>query len=134
MKVSLHVNFDGQCEEAFKFYEARLNGVMGALFRYADSPMAKDMPSEWQQKIVHANLSIGNMQITGADVLPEHFKTPQGFSLLLGLPSEDEVKSTFERLRVDGQITLPLQRTFWSPCYGIVVDKFGVPWELNCST
>lgn len=134
MNLAFHIDFNGQCEEAFQFYAENLNGILGSTFRYEDSPAVQNLTKEWHKKIVHADLSIGNIQLTGADVPQESYKTPQGFNLLLGLRSEIKVKEKFSLLHPQGRVILEPQKTFWSPCYAIVVDRFGVPWKLNCDT
>lgn len=133
MKLSLHINFDGRCEEAFAFYADNLGGVIGHIFRYSDSPKTQPAHENWQHKILHGNISIANIDITGADISPEQYKVPQGFSLRLALASAEKTQSVFELLKEEGTVSMPLQKTFWSPCYGVVVDKFGVSWELNCA-
>jgi len=134
LNLAFHIDFDGRCEEAFQFYTESLGGVIGSTFRYIDSPMVDKLIEEWHQKIVHADITIGNIQLTGADVSKENYKTPQGFNLLLGLKSESEVKEKFSLLELHGKVVFPPQKTFWSPCYSIVVDRFGIPWKLNCGT
>ena len=74
------------------------------------------------------------MELAGGDVKPEQYQKPKGFYLLLGLNTEDSVKSTFSLLSAAGEIILPPQKTFWSPCYAIVIDRFSVPWKINCGT
>lgn len=134
MKISFHINFDGQCAEAFHFYEKHLGGIIDGLFKFKDTPASETVPSEWQDKIVHGGVLIGNVEIAGADVLPEQYNAPKGFSLLLRLESENDVKSKFKILSNGGKVVMPPQKTFWSPCYAVVIDRFGVPWDLNSGT
>lgn len=94
--------------------------------------MASEVPSEWQDKILHGNIEINNFELAGTDTLPEQYEKPSGFCLLLRLDSEQEVHRLFEALAIDGNVVLSPQQTFWSPCYAIVTDQFGVPWKLNC--
>ena len=131
MNISFHINFKGRCAEAFRFYEQRLGGVIDGLFQFKDTPASKTVPAEWQDKIVHGGILIGNVEIAGADVLPEQYHLPKGFSLLLRLESENDVKSKFKVLSDGGKVVMLPQKTFWSPCYAVVVDRFGVPWDLN---
>lgn len=90
------------------------------------------MPIEWQDKIVHGGVLIGNIEIAGADVVPEQYEQSKGFSLLPRLASENDVKSKI--LADGGEVIMPPQKTFWSPCYAVLIDHFGVPWDLNSGT
>jgi len=134
MSLSFHIGFNGQCREAFEFYAEHLQGTIGTMLEFKDSPVSASVPSEWQHKIVHANISIEGIELAGADVRPEQYQKPQGFNILLGVKTEDIVKSIFNQLSVGGEVIFPPQKTFWSPCYAIVVDRFGVPWKINCGS
>ena len=134
MSLSFHIDFNGQCQEAFEYYAEHLGGTIGTMLQFKDSPSASSVSEEWQHKIVHANVSIGGVELTGADLSPEQYRKPTGFYLLLGFNIEDEVGSAFERLADGGETILSPQKTFWSPCYAIVVDRYGAPWKLNCGT
>jgi PhnB protein len=81
--------------------------------------------------IVHATLMLGEMELTGVDLLPESYKRPQGFFMTLGVPGAERAKAIFDALAVGGDIQLPFQTTFWSPGFGVLVDRFGTPWEIN---
>ena len=130
MSLSFHIDFNGRCEEAFRFYADNLGGKIGTMLRVKDSPIPALSEAHGQQ-IVHANIAIDGVELAGADVAPEIYKTPNGFYILLGVDSEEKVRTFFSALQVGGQVILAPQRTFWSPCYAIVIDRFGVPWKLN---
>jgi PhnB protein len=132
MQASLHLTFNGQCEAAFTFYEQMLGGKLGPMLRYGDSPAASDVPSEWRDKIVHGSITVGGVTLAGADVRPEQYKKPQGFFVLLNIADVTEATRMFESLAQNGVIHMPMQKTFWSPGFGVVVDSFGVPWEISC--
>lgn len=134
MSLSFHIGFNGQCQEAFEFYAANLQGIIGTMLQVKDSPISQNSSTEWQHKIVHANISIQGVELAGADLKPEQYQKPKGFYLLLGLSTEDAVKSAFNLLSVGGEVIFPPQKTFCSLCYAIVVDRFGVPWKINCGT
>ncbi len=133
MSLSFHIGFNGQCEEAFNFYANALGGTIGTLLRVADSPVPATSEAHARQ-IVHANIRIDGVEIAGGDVAPEQYQRPQGFCVLLGVESEARVRSVFEALQAGGEVVMAPQRTFFSPCYAIVVDRFGVPWKINCGT
>lgn len=130
MSLSFHIDFNGQCEEAFNFYAEKLGGKIGTMLRIKDSPVPASS-EQHKQKIVHANICIDGVELAGADVDPDRYESPKGFYVLLGVDSEEKVKSLFNTLQTGGQVVLAPQKTFWSPCYAIVVDRFGVPWKLN---
>jgi len=130
VRIDFHINFSGQCQEAFEFYQSLFGGEI-QLLTYEDSPAAMDVPEGWRNKIVHGSFKINSLEIAGADVLPELYQVPQGFQLLLQFDSETESKRIFDALSQNGTVKMPLQKTFWSPCYGVVTDKFDVPWEVN---
>jgi PhnB protein len=90
------------------------------------------VPPDWKGKIVHASLTLGDKTLTGADVLPEQYKTPQGFYVLLGVADRAQAGRMFAALAEGGLVHLPMQTTFWSPGFGVVTDRFGIPWEISC--
>ncbi len=133
MSLSFHIDFNGQCEEAFNFYADHLGAKIGTMLRVKDSPVPASSEAHGQ-KIVHANVCIDGVEIAGADVDPDNYESPKGFCVLLGVDSEEKVKSFFNALQEGGRVVLVPQQTFWSPCYAIVVDRFGVPWKINYVT
>lgn len=131
MHVSTHLIFRGQCEAAFTFYERTLGGTILTMLAYGDSPLAQQVSPEWRRKIVHATLTVGGRALTGADVLPAEYAPPQGFYVLLGVDGRREAERIFHAMAVGGAVKLPIQKTFWSPCFGVLIDAFGIPWEIN---
>lgn len=132
IKIHPHLCFDGRCEEAFREYQRILGGAITTMMKYGDSPMAKDVPPDWHDRIVHASLYVGDFELAGADFLPESYKKPQGFFILLNLPQKIEAQKVFDALSIGGEIQLVFTETFWSAGFGVVVDRFGIPWEINC--
>lgn len=133
MGLAFHIDFDGRCEEAFAFYAAQLGAQPGILLRVEDSPL-RGQPGLPARAVAHASIRIGNVDLAGADLAPAAYTRPRGIHLLLGLESGTRVRACFDALSAGGEVILPPQATFWSPCYAIVVDRFGVPWKLNCGT
>lgn len=126
------LSFDGQCEAAFKFYERCLNAKIGFMLRWGESPMAKDAPEEWKEKILHGRLDIGDTSLVGADVLPGSYESPRGFSILLGVDDPDETERLFRALAENGTVHMPLQETFWARRFGVLTDQYGIRWDINC--
>lgn len=132
MDISPHLTFDGDCEEAFAAYARLLGGTVTFSLRYRDSPMAGDVPPEWADKVVHATLSVGGATLMGSDARPDEFEPMQGFAIVLGVPDPEAARRTFDALADCGTVRLPLAETFWSAAFGVVTDRFGVTWEINC--
>ena len=132
MQVSPYLSFNGQCERAFMFYEQCLGGKCGAIFRYAGSPMADQVPGDWQDKVMHASLTLGGQVLMGADVAPDRYEEPKGFSLSVQISSTADAERIFYDLSQGGRILVPLEKTFWADRFGMVVDRFGIPWLVNC--
>ena len=134
LEVSAYVSFKGDCEAAFKYYVEVLGAKPGLLFSYANSPMADVVPEGWESKIMHGSVTIGGKLLEGADAPPERYEKPQGFSLSLNVPTAEEAERVFEKLGDGGRVLYPIAKTFWSERFGMVVDRFGIPWMINCET
>src|SRR5581483_3185149 len=132
MQMNPYLSFKGDCEAAFKFYEQCLGAQLGPIFRYAGSPMADQAPADWSDKIMHGSITIGGQVLMAADVTPEQYEEPKGFSLSLQLNNTAEAERIFHELGRDGRVVLPLQQTFWAARFGMLVDRFGIPWLINC--
>ncbi len=133
MKLTTHLAFGGQCEAAFQFYTQCLGAKIQFMLTYGGSPMAEQVPPEWRGKIVHATLTVGDSTLVGADVLPEQYEQPKGFYVLLHVDDQLETERMFQVLSENGTVQMPLQKTFWSVCFGVLVDQFGIPWEIHCT-
>lgn len=133
MKISPHLCFDGQCEEAFTTYREILGGTIGTMMRYGDSPMARDVSPDLHGRIVHASLVTDNVELAGVDMLPDAYKKPQGFFVILSVADVAEAKRIFDALAAGGDIQMPFAATFWSQGFGVLADRFGIPWEINCA-
>jgi len=133
MKLNAHVVFDGGCREALELYERCLGGKILTMLTYGDSPMAEQVPTEWRSKILHATLTIdGNIVLFGADAMPHQYQAPRGFHLVLGVQDPAEAQRIFAALSESGTVQMPLQKTFWAVLFGMLTDRFGVSWEINC--
>ena len=132
MQVSPYLSFNGQCEAAFKFYEQCLGGQLGAIFRYAGTPPADQVPADWQNKVMHGSVTIGNLVLMGADVTPDRYEPPKGFSLSVQIKSTTDAERIFRELGKDGRVVMALEKTFWADRFGVLVDRFGTPWTINC--
>jgi len=132
VQLNSHLHFDGQCERAFRFYEQVLGGKIIAMLTHGASPMATEVPPEWRGKILHATLDVGGQILMGADVPPDHYQKPQGFAVTAGIKDPAEAEHVFRALSENGTVQMPLQETFWAMRFGMFVDRYGIPWMINC--
>ena len=132
MQMTTYLSFKGECEAAFKFYEQCLDGQLGAIFRYAGSPLADQVPADWQDKVMHGSFTFGDHVLMGGDVAPDRYEQPKGFSLSLQMQSAADAERIFHELARGGTVVMPLEKTFWAARFGMVVDRFGIPWLINC--
>jgi PhnB protein len=132
MQMHPYLTFNGQCEAAFKLYEQCLGGQVGAIFRYAGTSLADRVPADWQDKVMHGSITIGGQVVMGADVAPERYEAPKGFSFSLQMTSTAEADRIFGTLAKDGVVVMPLEKTFWAARFGVLIDRFGIQWLINC--
>jgi PhnB protein len=132
MQLNPYLIFNGQCEAAFKFYERCLGGKIEFILTHGDSPMAQQTPAGWRDKIMHARLVVGDKVLMGSDAPPERYEGPKGFSVSLGIDQPAEAERIFSALAENGTVQMPLQETFWALRFGTLVDRFGIPWMVNC--
>ena len=132
MQVNAYLLFDGRCEEAFRFYEKCLNGKIVAMLTHKGTPAEQHVPAKWVDKILHARLDIGDQVLMASDTPPDRYEKPAGFSVSLQVKTPAEAERLFNALAEKGQIRMPLEKTFWSPSFGMLVDRFGIPWMINC--
>ena len=131
-EVNAYLVFKGECEAAFKFYEKCLGGKIDMAMTHGDSPMAQQVPAEWHNKIMHARMTVGNTVLMGSDAPPDRYEEPKGFSLSIGIKDPAEAERMFNELAAGGKVQMPLQQTFWAAKFGMLVDRFGIPWMINC--
>ena len=132
LEPRISLAFNGDCDAAFAVYQECLGGTVTFRLTWGDSPMASQAPAEWRGKIMHATLNIGATVLHGGDSVPGRYESPQGFQLQLTLDDAAAAERVFSRLAEGGQVTVPLQQTFWAERFGAVIDRFGIPWAVNC--
>jgi PhnB protein len=132
MKWYPHLAFDGRCESAFKFYEQCFGGKILTMLTWAASPMAREAPPGFGEKILHATLTVGDNMLAGSDGLPGQYLQPQGFQILVGIDDPVEADRIFNALAENGKVQMPFQKTFWAAGFGVLTDQFGISWEINC--
>ncbi|MCW3059158.1 MAG: Glyoxalase/bleomycin resistance protein/dioxygenase [Capsulimonas sp.] len=132
MIINCYLAFDGQCKEAFEFYQKILGGEIVMMVTMGDTPMGADATEEQKKKIMHARLNIGDNVLMGGDSPMPSFSRPQGFSVSIGLNDFDEGKRIFDALSENATIMMPFEKTFWAKGFGMLIDQYGTPWMVNC--
>lgn len=127
-----YLMFNGQCREAFEFYAECLGGHINALMTYGSTPAAKDVPEALHEHIVHACMSIGKLELMASDVPPEQYQKPQGFYVQIAIDDPANAERAFHALAAGGTVHMPFEQTFWAYRFGMLVDRFNVPWMINC--
>lgn len=140
MKVEPYLFFEGRCEEALEFYRTTLGAEVTMLMRYKDNPepaagagcSADGSPGAGPQPemVMHASFNVGDTQLMASDGMGSGKASFQGISLSLAPETETEAKRLFEALAAGGQVQMPLGKTFFSPAFGMVADRFGVSWMV----
>jgi len=136
MKIVTSLSFQGQCREAFEFYASVLGGTITAAMPYGDAPpemgMAAEDTKDW---LMHCWMDVGDQSMMGADMAPEWApnidKPKNGFDVTLHSEDKAEAQRWFDALSEGGRVVMPFAETFWSPGYGSLVDRFGIPWMVN---
>jgi PhnB protein len=133
MNISAHLNFNGQCKEAFEFYEKLLGGKITGSMTWGEMPgeASDHFPPETKKLIMHTALEVGNYVIMGADSPPGQYEKPKGITVAIGAKDKSETERIFNALSDGGSVTMPFQQTFWSPGFGMCVDRYGIPWMVN---
>ncbi len=132
MQLNPYLHFNDGCEAAFRFYEKCLGGTVEALLPYAGTPAESRVPAEWKYKIMHARLVADGAVLMGCDAPPDQQHRPQGISVTLSVKQPERAEQIFAALSEKAKITMPIQKTFWSARFGMLVDQFGIPWMINC--
>jgi PhnB protein len=132
MQVTPYLFFNGNCREAFEFYEKTLGGKIVAMMTHNDSPIADCVGPEHRDSIIHARLELGGNLIFGSDDPSGTYQPPKGFSVTLGIEDRTQAEATFKALAEGGSETMPYQETFFAHGFGMLKDKYGIPWMVVC--
>jgi uncharacterized glyoxalase superfamily protein PhnB/catechol 2,3-dioxygenase-like lactoylglutathione lyase family enzyme len=128
-----HLVFDGDCDAALRFYAEHLGGFVAFTMTYGDSPMAASTPVDCRDRVLHATLVVGYLTLTAGDALPGQYVKPQGMWIMLHVGAAAEADRVFAALAGSGTVHLAIAETFWARRFGMVVDRFGTPWIVQCS-
>ncbi|WP_309672277.1 VOC family protein [Gemmatimonas sp.] len=135
MKVQAYVSFYGRCEEALEFYRTAIGAEVTALLRWKDHPdETMTTPPGYAEKIMNAVFRIGNTELMADDGMGETRAEFKGMTLALEVSDDAEAQRVFAALAEGGTVIMPLMKTFWSSSFGMLTDKFSVPWMVNVAT
>lgn len=137
MSVDVYLNFNGNCREAAEFYAEVFGTEKPQIMTFGETPPDPSftLPEEAKNLVMHTRLNISGSNVMFSDVFPG-MPFVQGNNVTLSIVTEslDEIKTWFNKLKEGGKVTMDLQETFWSKCYGNLTDKFGIGWQFNYGT
>ena len=131
MQLNPYLVFNGDCAEAFKFYEQALGAKIEALMTFAGSPAAEHVPAEFADKVLHAVMKIDGQTVMASDAPPGKYERPTGISVSISLNDRERGERIFNALAEGGKVEMPFQKTFWAEGFGMCSDRFGIPWMVN---
>lgn len=137
MKLNPYLLFDGTCEQAFKFYAETLGATIESLMRFAEAPQQPDasgcrMPPGFADKVLHGRIVIGGEVLMASDAPTGHYEKPQGIRLTLNVAKPAEAERLFHTLAEGGSVQMPIAKTFFAERFGMLTDRFGIPWMVSC--
>ena len=130
MQLHTYLNYGGNCEEAFRFYEKHLGGKITMMMRHGEQPDGRAVAADRAHAVLHARMDIGGTELLGADIPPDRFQPMRSAYLSLTLDSDAEADRVFGLLSDGGQIFMPMQETFFASRFAMLRDKFGTSWML----
>jgi PhnB protein len=130
MQLHTYLNYGGNCEQAFRFYEQHLGGKITMLTTHGEQPESNRVSPEWRNAVLHARIEMGDTTILGADIPPERFQPMRSAYLSLLLDSIDEAERVYALLAEGGQVFMPMEETFFAHRFAMLRDRFGTSWML----
>ena len=131
MQSAIYLFFNGDCREAMTRYQQVLGGRIEAMFENRGSPAESQVPPDWGDKILHASLVFPGGVLMASDAPPGRGSPMGGFSVSVSVNSVEEARRVFDALAEGGTVTMPVEKTFWSEAFGMLTDRFGVPWMIS---
>jgi PhnB protein len=130
VKLYTYLNFGGNCEQAFRFYEQHLGGKIVMMMTHGQQPDPNNVPPNWSNAILHARIELGGTVLQGADIPPDRFQPMRSAYMSLGLDSTEEAERVYSLLSEGGEIFMPMQETFFAFRFAMLRDRFGTSWML----
>jgi PhnB protein len=132
MRINPYLNFNGNCAEAMTFYAKVLGGKDLRTMTFRDSPMGAQMPENEKDMVMHARFVVGNFTLMGSDAPGGRYNRPQGYAVSIDVDTPEEADRVFGALSDGGNVGMPIAETFWAKRFGMVTDRFGTHWMVNC--
>lgn len=130
MKLYTHLNFGGNCEEAFRFYEKHLGGEITMMLKQSDLPAHVEAPPGLDNSVIHARMNVAGVELIGNDVPPNHFKPVRSSYLYLAVDSAAAADETYSLLAEGGEVGMPIAETFFASRFAQLRDRFGTLWTV----
>ncbi len=130
MRLHTYLNYGGNCREAFQFYEQHLGGRITMMMTHGEQPDSEKVPAEWRDAVLHARISMGGTELSGADIPPERFQPMRSAYLTLSVDTAEEAERIYRLLSADGQIFMPMEETFFAFRFAMLKDRFGTSWMI----
>ena len=130
MQLNTYLNYGGNCEQAFRFYEEHLGGQVTMLMRHGEQPNASNVAPEWKNAVLHARMTLGGTELFGADMPPDRFQPMRSAYLSLSVDSVEEAERVYALLMDGGQIFMKMEETFFASRFAMLRDRFGTSWMI----
>jgi PhnB protein len=130
MQLHTYLNYGGNCEQAFRFYEQHLGGKVTMLMRHGEAPEPGPTPPDWKDKVLHARMNLGGTELLGADIPIDRFQPMRSAYLTLTLGSNEEAERIYALLEDRGEIFMKMEETFFANRFAMLRDRFGTSWML----
>ncbi len=132
MEISPYLNFNGNCAEAFKWYAEILGGEIVYMQTFRGSPLESEVPEADLDQVMHASLKIGDCTLMASDNPWGNYSPPEGIQISTGFDDLAEATRVFNALAEGGEVKMKFEKTFWAAGFGMLVDRFKIPWMVNC--
>ena len=130
MQLNTYLNYGGNCEQAFRFYEQHLGGKIVMLMRHGEQPNASSVAPVWKNAVLHARMTLGGTDLLGADIPPDRFQPMRSAYLTLSVTSADEAERVYQLLTDGGEIFMKMEETFFASRFAMLRDRFGTSWMI----
>lgn len=131
MEPTIYLYFNGNCEEAMRFYAETLGGEITGIFRNGDAPDPDTRMPGGDALVMNMNMRLGRSNVMASDAPGEWYSKPQGFNVSVEAGSVEEAERVYAALSEDGEVRMPLAETFWAERFAMFTDRFGTPWMIN---
>jgi PhnB protein len=130
MQLNTYLNYGGNCEQAFRFYEEHLGGKVTMLMRHGEQPKATNVAADWKNAVLHGRMTLGGTELFGADIPPDRFQPMRSAYLSLSVDSVEEAERVYALLTDGGQIFMKMEETFFASRFAMLRDRFGTSWMI----